>query len=278
MIETELLRYLVEFSKSGSLSKAGEALHLSQPSLSKAMQKLEQELGIDIFERSKNKLVLNTNGLIILDYAKDILKIQESMFSFAKEVKEKNEEVLIGMCAPGPLFHYAGILKGTSKFGKYVTEIIDDEEELCKNLYNGKYDLVFLSEPIQKEGYFCQRMFKEHLYVSLPKEHFLSKSKESLTFEDIDGQTFLMDAKSGVWKDIIKKHLPKSRIIFQEDEESLMEMREHSSLLSFVTDLSQESSTASNRINIPLSDEDATMSFYIMLKEHWTHCFKEFLK
>lgn len=189
MIETELLKYLVEFSRYGSLSKASDALHLSQPSLSKAMKKLEQDLGIAIFDRSTNKLTLNTEGLIVLDYAKDILKMQESLMSFAKEVKEKNEEVLIGMCAPGPTFYYHRILKGTSRFGKYVTEIKEDEKELVKDLYNGKYDLVFLSKPMEHSGYLCQMMFREHLYVSLPKDHFLSKSTGSLTFQDIDGQT-----------------------------------------------------------------------------------------
>ena len=52
MIDSLLLSYLVVFAQVGSLSKAGEILHLSQPSLSKAMQKLEAELDltIDVFE------------------------------------------------------------------------------------------------------------------------------------------------------------------------------------------------------------------------------------
>ncbi len=56
------LRQLITFAETGTLSEAAEILHLSQPALSRNMKKLEEDLGLTLFERTKNKLSLNKNG------------------------------------------------------------------------------------------------------------------------------------------------------------------------------------------------------------------------
>ena len=68
MVDNNLLEYLAVFIENGSLLKASEALHVSQPSMSKAMQKLENQLGIPIFDRKANKISLNDNGKKLLPY------------------------------------------------------------------------------------------------------------------------------------------------------------------------------------------------------------------
>ena len=62
MIELCLLEQLAAFSRRGTLSGAAKELHISQPALSQSMKKLEEGLGIALFERTKNRLVLNENG------------------------------------------------------------------------------------------------------------------------------------------------------------------------------------------------------------------------
>ncbi len=275
MIELNLLEYLIAFSEEGSLLKASETLHLSQPSLTKAMKRLEAELGIDIFQRSKNRITLNENGLIVLDYAKRIKDIDENLMDFARQVRENKEQVLIGMVAPGPSIYYHSLLQGRSRFGSYAVEI-KSEKELIDGLYDGYYDLIFLSEAVKKEGYLCKKVFEEHLFVSLPKEHFLSRKTEGISFSELDGQTFLVDSAVGIWKKILEEKLPKSKIIFQENQEALSEIKKHSSLCAFSTDLSIHDSEATNRINIPLTDPEASMAFYLMIKENYVHCFQEF--
>lgn len=56
------LRQLITFAETGTLSETAEILHLSQPALSRNMKKLEEDLGLTLFERTKNKLSLNKNG------------------------------------------------------------------------------------------------------------------------------------------------------------------------------------------------------------------------
>ena len=56
MMELYLLEQLIAFSRQGTLSGAAEKLHISQPALSQSMKKLEESLGVSLFERSKNKI------------------------------------------------------------------------------------------------------------------------------------------------------------------------------------------------------------------------------
>lgn len=86
MIDSQLLSYLIVFSETGSLLKSSEILHLSQPSLSKAMQKLEAELDLTIFDRTGNKITLNDDGKEILYYAKDIMMMINKLETKAKDL------------------------------------------------------------------------------------------------------------------------------------------------------------------------------------------------
>ena len=69
MIEIYLLEQLDAFARHGTLSAAAQALHTSQPSMTRAMQKLEDELGVALFIRSKNHLALNETGRRAAQYA-----------------------------------------------------------------------------------------------------------------------------------------------------------------------------------------------------------------
>ena len=62
MIEIHLFEQLVAFASCGTLSAAAEQLHISQPALSRSMQRLEDELGVKLFDRQKSRLTLNENG------------------------------------------------------------------------------------------------------------------------------------------------------------------------------------------------------------------------
>ena len=74
MIEIYLLEQLKAFHDCGTLSAASEQLHLSQPALSRSMKKMEEILGVTLFERQKNKIALNENGMMAAGYSAKILE------------------------------------------------------------------------------------------------------------------------------------------------------------------------------------------------------------
>ena len=63
------LHYIIEIAKNGSITAAAERLFISQPSLSKAVKEMEQELGILILKRSRHGIAFTAQGLELLSYA-----------------------------------------------------------------------------------------------------------------------------------------------------------------------------------------------------------------
>ena len=68
MIETSLLEQLVAFAEYGTLSEAAAKLHTSQPAVTRAMKRLENDLNVPLFTRTKNHISLNETGLLAVDY------------------------------------------------------------------------------------------------------------------------------------------------------------------------------------------------------------------
>ena len=81
MIETYLLEQFAAFARFGTLLKASEELHITQPTLSRSMKKLEEELGVSIFHRENSKLSLNETGKVAAEYAKKALQANQDLIS-----------------------------------------------------------------------------------------------------------------------------------------------------------------------------------------------------
>ncbi len=263
MIDSELLNYLIVFSETGSLLKAGEILNLSQPSLSKAMRKLEAQLGLTIFDRTANKMTLNDDGKEVLYYAKDIIAMIDRLQEKAKDLKEKSRHLKIAMTAPGPIYRYDFLFDPSDR---QDVVIIDDEDKLIGDLLNNIYDLIFINDRPYTDNLVCKKVMTEHLYISVPKTHFLAKHNEKVTFEDIDGNTFLLSQDIGKWTSVLEKHMKRSRFLRQSDRRELKEIAEYSSIPNFLTNISMQKNSTESRISIPIADPDAYMDFYAVTK------------
>ncbi len=262
MIDTYLLEYFLAFYEEGSLLKASEKLHISQPSLTRAMQKLELELNLKIFDRNVNKVTLNNNGLILIDYVRDILALNNLLEEKAKELKRNELLIHIAMTAPGIIYYYPYFF--FNNHDKYVNKI-KDESSCIKEIKEGLLDIAFINNYYQEEGLICEKIVDEKLYVCLPKEHFLSK-KESVTFKELDGQSFLLANDLGVWDDVVKRKLSKSRF-FKLDKENLNEVAKYSSIPNFQTNISAKFDNSNDKVKIPIIDEEATISFYVIYRK-----------
>ena len=267
MIDNKLLEYLIVFYKEGSLLKASEVLHLSEPSLSKAMKSLEDEIGLKIFDRKKNKLSLNEDGLKLLPFINEVINSDRILVKKAQEIKEKRNKISIGYTAPGIFYKYSDIFM--NKIIKVeISTILDEEDNLIKDIANDKYDVIFINKEIKNDGFVCRKIFQEHLYISIPPTHFLSGMKNGVYWKDIDGQSFLLFSYVGVWNSILEKNLFKAYYIKNADKNDLEELTAYSSIPAVVTDISSKFKSTANRINIPILDEDAKLNFYIVYKKN----------
>ena len=261
VIDIYLLEYFIAFCEEGSLLKASEKLHVSQPSLTRAMQKLESELGLVIFKRDVNKISLNENGKIVLDYARDILALNDLLMKKAKELKEKEELIHVSMTAPGILYFYPSFF--FNNHDKYTNKICD-ANTCIKEAIEGLIDIAFINKNIDGEELLCKKVTNEKLYVCLPKEHFLAK-KEFVTYEELDGQSFLLGNDLGVWDGIVKRRLPKSKF-YRLERENVGEVAKYSSIPSFQTDITMKLDNRGDKILIPIEGDDTTLPFYAVYR------------
>lgn len=258
MLEIYLLEQLVALKKYGTLSVAAEKLNISQPAVSRSMKKLEGELGVQLFDRTKNRITINETGNLAAAYAERILELEEEMKTHIRNFNSIN----IGSVSPGPLML---ILTMLASSGIGISSNIYSAHELTNGLENSKFRLIILNYPIHNDNYICREFISEHLYISVNHFHPAAMLKK-ITFKEMDGQNFIMYAHVGLWEDIVKEKMPHSKFYKQEDIDAVGELARSSDLPSFSTDISQKIMTSrdNGRINIPLSDNEAKSDFYLI--------------
>ncbi len=267
MIEFALLEQLDAFARCGTLSAAAEELHLSQPSLTRSMQKLEDQLGVSLFARQKNRLVLNETGVLAASHARRILDSEAEMERSVRAYARSLTAIAVGSCAPGPLMALLPRLTGIFP-GQAVSSAVASEEELLHGLQDGTYSFIFLNHPLEAPGLACHPYLTEHLYLSVPHFHPAALQKE-ITFAEMDGQDFLMLAQVGFWDTLVRREMPHSRFFLQQDLEALGELTRYSDLPSFVTDVTQRvlPDRRNGRVDIPFSDPSARAQFFLVCRE-----------
>lgn len=268
MIEIYLLEALDAFYRLGTLSAAAEYLHISQPALSRSMQKLEDILDVQLFERTKNRITLNKTGKLAAVHARRILDSEEEMISIVRNFDRSLNTISVGFCAPGPIMELPSHLARMYPKMKISSEL-SDEQELIKGLHSRKYTMIILSYPYQEEGVTGFHYGSEHLYISLVPAHPAVMYKDQgLSFKDMNGETFVMSSRVGIWEALTRRMMPDSRLILQDDPDALNAVVNASSLPAFATDLTIHlfrSDSNPDRIFIPLKDPEATMQYYCVL-------------
>ena len=110
MFEIYQLEQLLAFAECGTLSGAAERLHLSQPALSRSMQRLEAELQVSLFDRQKNKIAFNENGRMAAECARQVMEKCRDMVLRVQAFDRSRRTILIGSCAPMPIWELLPLL------------------------------------------------------------------------------------------------------------------------------------------------------------------------
>lgn len=263
MFELYQLEQLLVFAECGTLSGAAEKLLLSQTALSRSMQKLESEIQVPLFIRHKNKIELNENGILAVEYARKVMEQAHGMLNGIRAYDRKRHTITVGSCAPAPLWSIIPILSDVYP-EMTISSDIRESETLLQELQDGIYQLIVLPYMLEKEGIDCYRYGEEHLFFSLPPAHPLSGSK-GLYFRDLDGETMLLLSQIGFWKRISEEKMPNTRFLVQEESSAFNELVKASALPSFESDLTiQRERDIPNRIRIPILDEEANITYYLL--------------
>lgn len=266
MIENYLLEQFAAFARCGTLLKASEELHITQPTLSRSMKKLEEELGVSLFHRENSKLSLNQTGRIAAEYAQKALSANQDFIDRVLSFDRQLRTISIGSSSPFPINELMPTFQNYLSDKTILTELVSSDEALVKGLKNRQYDMVILHTLPDDKSLFCQRYMEEQIYISISNDHPLAR-QSSVSFSDLSGIRILVSAHIGFWMDICKKHLNTSDLLVQNNADALDELADNSTIPLFNSDRMIELGyNAPGRISIPLCDEDAHATYWVVCR------------
>jgi LysR family transcriptional activator of glutamate synthase operon len=172
---SELL-YFQKTAELESITKAGEELHISQPSLSRSIHALESDLGVRLFERAGRNIVLNDYGRIVKRYADHIVSQLDSMQKELSETKDRvSHTVSISLAAASTFL--PGLLGLFHQTHPEIRFEIHQAENSRSPLDIMDYDLHLFSSTVPVENACTVTLLKEKLLLALPKTDERSSRK-----------------------------------------------------------------------------------------------------
>ncbi|MBX2925597.1 MAG: hydrogen peroxide-inducible genes activator [Chitinophagaceae bacterium] len=182
------LEYIIALDTYRHFTLAADHCHVTQPTLSMQVQKLEEELGITIFDRSKQPVVPTETGLEVLMQAKNIVKQRDALQDLIQHKKGiLTGELRIGIIptlAPYllPLF----IQQFSTKYARVKLVVSEmTTEMIIRHLQEGSIDAGILITPLQHKGIKEQVLFYEELLVYVSRQNALYR-KQYVLAKDID--------------------------------------------------------------------------------------------
>lgn len=184
---TQLKQFKV-LAQTQNTVEASAILGISQPALTKAIQRLEMELGTRLFDRIGRKLLLNESGKTVLATANDVLQNMENMkLDLQSGVPEDALRICSQMTSLAnflvPLFletHPSCVVYPQTRCNKHFQ----------RYLLGGAYDIAITTEPIDHPALQNIVLGKDYVWISVPRDHRLA-GKSTLTMEDLMGETFI---------------------------------------------------------------------------------------
>lgn len=265
MIELEQLQQLIAVSEYGTISSAADAMHLSQPALTRSLQRLEAELGVSLFDRKCNRVVLNGIGELAVTRARGVLDSVSEMGEELRIYETRLSTLTIGSCGPAPMWDLAAEL-GERFPEKTIATELGETDALIEGLERGRYRLILTELPVERPEILCRKYNEERLCVALPPEHPLS-GRASIRLAELGEESVLSYKDFGVWQRLVDKN-PRLHYLVQSDRSTLAELVRASSIPCFSSNLTVfRFRDTVNRVRIPLSDEEAAVTFYLCARE-----------
>lgn len=258
-MELYQLEELLAFGKHGTISKAAEAIGVSQPAMSRALRLLENDIGVPIFHRTNNTIELTEAGKLAVAYAKEITESISKAVEDIREADRRQKTILVGSEAPAPLWSVISMLSSLDGT-KTIAGELKDRKALQEGLDHGTYSYIITMAPVRSRGTMTAKLGEENLMFMLPRSNPLSERK-SLRFADMNGENMLLYSNIGAWRGLPERKMPDSKFFIQNDYIAFSELVRKSSIPSFLSDLSYE--RIEGKAAIPISDKEAHVEYFI---------------
>jgi len=188
------LRYIVAVAEQRHFGRAAKACLVSQPTLSVAVKRLEDELGVILFERSRNEITITPAGEQIVDQAQRVL----AEAAVIGEIAHANQDQLSSPLRIGAV-HSIGpyllpqLIPAMNRLAPEVPLLVEENytHVLGEKLRRGDLDLIIVSLPFSAPGILTRPLYDEPFVVLLPAAHALA-GKDAVTVEELEKEKVLL--------------------------------------------------------------------------------------
>lgn len=265
MIDYYLLEELVTFADTKTLAKTAEKLMVTQPTITRGMQKLEDELGVKLFNRQPNRISLTKTGQEAVRGARKLLTDNQQFVTNLRNYDQSHQQINIASVAPGPVFVALKVkIKDTPV---KVQRSFVNYQDIPALLADHQFSLILTNHEIQTDDIESIFLGQERLSVNLDQFMFLA-NQQTVTFKELEGLSFVVLDDIGPWKDIIQAHIPNAKFLYQAQHDALAEITRYSNFPYFSTNITslndreRRNLEDNDRVALPITDPEATMTFY----------------
>ena len=225
------LRYAVALAREKHFGRAAAACFVSQPTLSVAIRKLENELGVTLFERSMQDVSVTAVGEQVVAQAQQVL----SQVSAIKDMVVHGRDPLAGPLQIGVIYSIAPYLLPnlmSHMFKNYPQMPLIVQEEYTHHLIEwvkqGRIDAAIMALPFNESGLDIAPLYDERFFVALPKTHPMAQ-QESISNHRLQKEPLLVLGAGHCFRDHVLEATPAARV-YQVEEDGLQRNFEGSSL------------------------------------------------
>lgn len=265
MLDNYLLQELVTFAATGTLAKTAEQLNVTQPTVTRGLQKLETDLGVQLFDRQPNRISLTTTGQLAAKKAATLLQANHDLVTTIRDFDKTQRVLKLATTIPGPLLLLAPY--ANSAHVNVASQLLSTNE-IGPALKRHHYSVIFSNQSINTDHISSKLIGVEKLSVHLNKFMYQA-NQEKITFAELKDLSFIVMNDIGPWRQIIQKAIPDAHFFYQGQRDAFSEITRFSDFPFFSTNLAPldpayQAPLANDdgRATLPITDNSAKMAIY----------------
>lgn len=259
------LEHFKIIAESGSLTKAAQQLHITQPAMSTMLKKLEEELGVELFDRSPNRIYLNKTGEIALIHVNTILRNVEQMKADVLSAARQSQTLSIAFCDQGVRWF------SVPRFSVAHPEVrVNDDlyegSDVAELLRERVYDLMVTPWNIQDTRIQSLPFLRDQVYLSIPEGSNLAE-RSNISIREIPAQALLYPQIGGYFMTqietvITEDHLPLTLV--KNNYNVTQHLIRTTNFLATISTLSMDlRNDGTHRTLIPMTDPELNVLYYV---------------
>ncbi|RLC30730.1 hypothetical protein DRH13_03975 [Candidatus Woesebacteria bacterium] len=201
-------------AKLGSLSAAARALYITQPAVTKGIQRLQEYYDIKFINHFGKKLALTDAGDALYEIAEKIFELEKNAEESIRDFQQRKKgHIRIHASESFGAYYLPSIIDPFSKSNPNIRISINilPNEQVVENVASLNNDLGFISYPIEHKKVLIREILEDRLVIIVPPDHAFA-GKKYLTPRDLDGQNMIIHEKGSTPQRVIDEFIKKNKI------------------------------------------------------------------